>query len=154
MNEQFPPPAEGWEQLCRDVPALRAQLDQFAEEQHAISRRLSQMADLDRNMVNNIEELSRRQLAMHAQMTTHAGQLAQVLRAHSALAGSPSGFVGLAQDVGGSVRMTKRLWKAAVGVATGAAALLAAFHYGQTTEKHAPPPKPPVVSQPAPVGEE
>jgi hypothetical protein len=46
-------------------------------------------------------------------------QLEQILDAMTALGGSPSGFVGLAQEVGFSFRFTKRLLKWLFGLAAG-----------------------------------
>lgn len=99
-----------------------------------------------------LELLTRDVAALTRHQQAHAVQLAQITRALKAMGVTPSEFAGLAQDVGGSLRMTKRIWRAIVAVATGAAALFAAFHYGQT--RGAPAAEPTAISTPAPLGEE
>lgn len=104
---------------------------------------------------HQIEEVARRQRHLQKQQAAQAAQLDQITQALKGLGVSLSAFVGLAEDVGGSVRMTKRLWKFAVGIASGLAALFAAFHYGQVSEKPPQPVRtPPSVSEPAPLHDE
>lgn len=141
---------DGWEDLCRDVPALRQQLEDLSQEQHQVARRTAQIDDLQRNMAANVAELSRRQQVLYGAVRKQADQLQQVLEAMKALGGTPSGFVRLAEDFGGSVGMAKRLWKLLAAVAAGVAALYAAFHLGET--KGAPAPS--EVHEPAPRGDE
>lgn len=141
---------EGWQQLCRDVPALREQVEELAHDQHQIALRTVRMDDRNKAMASNVAELAQRYERMQGQIGTLAGQMQQVLDAMRAIGNTPSGFVGLARDVGGTVRMTKRLGRWALGVATGAVALYGAFHLG---EKKTEPVKAPA-QQAAPKGEE
>lgn len=121
---------DGWDELCRDVPALREQIAATQDELHQIALYTVQMDDRHKGMASHLAELASRQQALTQQVGIVATQMRQVLDAMKALGGTPSGFVGFAQDVGGSVRMGRRVAKWLVGAATGAAALYGAFHLG------------------------
>lgn len=129
---------EGWDDLCRDVPAMREQIVATQDELHQIALYTVQMDDRHKAMAAHIAELSARQQALTQQIATVGAQVRQVLEAMQAFGGTPSGFVGLARDVSGSFRMGRRLVRWAIGAATGAAALYGAFHLGMS--KGAEPP--------------
>lgn len=139
---------DGWDELCRDVPALREQIGATQDELHQIALYTVQMDDRHKSMAANIAELANRQMGLQSQITTLADQMREVLDAMRALGGTPSGFVGLARDVGGSVRMTRRIFKWALGAATTVAALYGAFHLGESKGAQVEPPPAPDVSVP------
>lgn len=144
MAEQYPPPdCTPGEPPC-DLPAVHAQLRE-------LTARMVQMDQRDQFIEGNISEIARRQHVMHSQMLGQGRQLSQVLDGISALADSPSNFARLAKDVGGSVRLTKRLWKLVVLAATGLAAIFGVLHYGQSKGEAV---DPPAAQQDAPRGEE
>lgn len=155
MDEQYPSISpESWESLCRDVPALRAQMEELAHDQHQVAIRTMQVNDRTATMATNVAELARRQQALQQQVTALSANMQQVLESLRSLGGGTlSGFGRLAHDVGGSVGMAKRLWKLLAAVAAGVVALYAAFHLGES--KGAPPPSPAEPQQQdAPKGDE
>lgn len=154
MDEQYPSISpESWEALCRDVPALREQMEVLAHDQHQVAIRTMQVNDRTATMATNVAELARRQQALQQQVTALNADMKLVLDSMRAIGSTPSGFSRLASDVGGTVGMAKRLWKLLAAVAAGTVAMYAAFHLGEKNQPVQPPAKAPH-QQDAPKGEE
>lgn len=154
MDDPHPSTApEGWEQLCRDVPALRAQMEELANDQHQVAIRTMQVNDRTALMATNVAELARRQQALQQQVTALNANMKLVLDSMRAIGSTPSGFSRLASDVGGTVGMAKRVWKLLAAVAAGTVAMYAAFHLGEKNQPAQPPAKAPH-QQDVPRGEE
>lgn len=138
VHNPAPPPACAWEKFCQDLPILYHQMEELAQAQITLAERMRTMDDRDRSMAMNIAALHDRQGQLKSQMNTQGEQLSQIVTGVNMLAGSPSNFVGIAQEVGGSVKMTKRIGGWIVALATAIAALWGVFHLtegkGQTTE--------------------
>jgi hypothetical protein len=100
-----------WEQFCENLPQLWQQMEDLAIAQRQLGDQLALMNQRDALMARGIAELARRQGTMAADEAVMRRQMKQVLDGVSALAGTPSRFAGLAQDVRGSFNLTKRFVK-------------------------------------------
>lgn len=87
---------------------------------HNIVGMVQMLIERQAALSKEVVELVERQRMMASHQAKVGEQLQYILEAMTVIAGSPSGFVGLAQDVRGSVRVTKRVWKLLLG---GAAAV-------------------------------
>lgn len=153
MDEQYPSISpESWEALCRDVPALREQMEELAHDQHQVAIRTMQVNDRTATMATNVAELARRQQALQQQVTALNANMKLVLEAMRSIGDTPTGAARLARDFGGTVGMAKRVWKLLAAVAAGLVAMYAAFHLGEKNQT-APPAKA-AQQQDAPKGEE
>lgn len=126
------PPSCAWAHFCRDMPGLHQRIDDLGAVQMQIESRMVQMDQRDRYMAANLASLSSRQAEQGA-------QLAQILEALGNLAGSPSGFMTLTQEIKGSVGLTRRVFKWLIAIATGAGAIYGVFHLNESKGEPADP---------------